>query len=185
MAPILDSLENNSVYNYYFPCFYISLSILYVVSFLIRFAARKYRRIKEKKVSIEIQRLKQSWKECVNHGIMETTIPFPPSVYHDSLYSTTSTTVVAPSKSIASSHSSTSSHTLQSTKSIIQGKHAYKIDPSKRLSILWQWSVAMGYAEYEHAKHLNQFIDELSRGKSFGLVSEDLSSSVPLSEKPV
>ncbi|KAF1796524.1 hypothetical protein V8B55DRAFT_1323517 [Mucor lusitanicus] len=39
----------------------------------------------------------------------------------------------------------------------------WKINNSKRLSLLWQWSVAMGYCEYNHAKSLDEMVRQLQR----------------------
>ncbi|KAG2194060.1 hypothetical protein INT46_008212 [Mucor plumbeus] len=39
----------------------------------------------------------------------------------------------------------------------------WKINNNKRLSLLWQWSVAMGYCEYSHAKILNNMVQQLQR----------------------
>ncbi|KAL9551258.1 hypothetical protein MBANPS3_004344 [Mucor bainieri] len=37
----------------------------------------------------------------------------------------------------------------------------WKISNNKRLNLLWQWSVAMGYCEYSHAKDLDDMVRQL------------------------
>ncbi|GAN05529.1 hypothetical protein MAM1_0094c05000 [Mucor ambiguus] len=39
----------------------------------------------------------------------------------------------------------------------------WKINNNKRLNLLWQWSVAMGYCEYNHAKSLDDMVRQLQR----------------------
>lgn len=39
----------------------------------------------------------------------------------------------------------------------------WKINNDKRLNLLWQWSVAMGYCEYSHAKVLDDMVQQLQR----------------------
>lgn len=41
----------------------------------------------------------------------------------------------------------------------------WKINNNKRLSLLWQWSVAMGYCEYSHAKYLDDMAQQLQKCK--------------------
>lgn len=39
----------------------------------------------------------------------------------------------------------------------------WKINNNKRLYLLWQWSVAMGYCEYSHARNLDNMVRQLQR----------------------
>ncbi|KAL9539565.1 hypothetical protein PS6_011154 [Mucor atramentarius] len=39
----------------------------------------------------------------------------------------------------------------------------WKINNNKRLNLLWQWSVTMGYCEYSHAKDLDAMVRQLQR----------------------
>ncbi|KAK4517119.1 GET complex subunit get1 [Mucor velutinosus] len=39
----------------------------------------------------------------------------------------------------------------------------WKINNNKRLNLLWQWSVALGYCEYSHAKYLDDMVRQLQR----------------------
>lgn len=57
----------------------------------------------------------------------------------------------------------------------------WKISKAKRLSLLWQWSVSMGYTEYNHAKVLNDLVLQLCRPKQeYGFDNNDEESGVML-----
>lgn len=216
-------LQNNKIYTHHFPNFIISLTVLYVFCFLIRFIIRKYRRMRERKQQQEIRRLKQAWihgmkKQQFKDSLLfeqqeKVIIDFPPSTYNESFHSTlSSSTLNSPttlcnnnshcnfnsssfiqerSLSTTSSTSSSSSRTIglpnpyffnnnkKMTKKVLQEvqqtkpSHYWKINNIKRLNILWQWSVSMGYVDYQHAKDLNLLIDELSTKKKQTRVDSD------------
>jgi hypothetical protein len=48
----------------------------------------------------------------------------------------------------------------------------WKINNKKRLSLLWQWSVSMGYSEYNHAKMLKHLVLQLQSSRE-NLTSQD------------
>jgi hypothetical protein len=44
-------------------------------------------------------------------------------------------------------------------------RNHWKINHKKRLALLWQWSVSMGYCEYSHAKKLNDLVSRLQNNR--------------------
>ncbi|KAI8639961.1 hypothetical protein BD408DRAFT_434733 [Parasitella parasitica] len=43
----------------------------------------------------------------------------------------------------------------------------WRLTRNKKLTLLWQWSVAMGYSEYNHAKNLDDMVLRLQRYQEF------------------
>lgn len=141
MAPLTDTrtqLPDNIVYRNYIPKFIIGLSIVYVLSFLIRCIMCKYRRTRDKKQQREIQRLKLTWRNNMKkHQFKDSLlnehqdIECPPTTYNESFHSSSSSTLNSPtlpykhsivtfsqsrSLSTSSSCSSSSSKTLDISK---------------------------------------------------------------------
>lgn len=106
MAPLTDNrtqLPDNIVYKNYIPKIVIGLSIVYLLSFLIRCVMRKYRHIRDKKQQREIQRLKLTWKNNIKKHqfkdsllIEKRDIECPPIAYNESFHSSSSSTLNSP-----------------------------------------------------------------------------------------
>ncbi|KAI9253543.1 hypothetical protein BY458DRAFT_559002 [Sporodiniella umbellata] len=142
------ALTNNTFYDTVLPKLILVLSSIYVTVYLIqslRIIQRKKRYRKEEK---EKRLLKYYWK-CATlrdelHTDQEKAVPYPQSVYPCS----SSSTIVkeTPCKLGEEKHSD----------------EFWSKRQSKRLKLIWQWSVSMGYCEYPHGKQLNDLIHVLS-----------------------
>lgn len=209
MAPILNysahTLPNNTFYNNYFPKFIISLSALYILSFLTICLIRKCRRFREEKKQQEKKLLKLTWQESMKKYQLKDSllfnekIGFPQSTYNKSSCntSTSSSTLnnITPPFISSSTTFQGSGHNpliIESPKGyphVNKNKEAivgdliqvrlvqeqcsrrnknYWISNTKKLTLLWHWSVSMGYIEYDHGKDLNALIMKLSKVHQHG-----------------
>lgn len=142
MAPLTNTrtqLPDNIVYRSYIPKFVIGLSIVYMLSFLIRCMISKYRRTKDKRQQREIQRLKLTWKNSIKkHQFKDSLlnehqdIECPPTTYNESFHSSSSSTLNSPTTSYKHSIVTISQSRSLSTSSSCSTASSKTLDISKQ-----------------------------------------------------
>lgn len=153
-----DSLPSNAFYHEYFPIIALSLSTVYILSYFIMYGLRQFRLYRDRRKQQEKRRLYQYWLRCHGDNLqwkhIREVLTFPPFTYN-----TSSCTLNA----------QTSTRGIAQTKKIRFQPMKYQwINRHQRLTLLWHWSVSMGYVEYDHGKGLDALVQHLSvvRSKS-------------------
>jgi hypothetical protein len=148
MVPIKSSLIDNIVYRTYLPNAVIIISVVYISSYLIQSITKLYHQRQKRVERQERQRLKVNWKRIAAKQQFANDLSCPQPVYYSS--------------------SSSSSLTLYNHHLDHSAENTYfwTRQQKKRLQLLWNWSVAMGYCEYNHGKELNALIEMLLKERN-------------------
>ncbi|KAI8874663.1 hypothetical protein K501DRAFT_309305 [Backusella circina FSU 941] len=139
---------NNKAYRIYLPNMVLALSLFYITSLSIWAVQRYLRRIQSRKRRIERARLRKRWEMMYRHEEAQM-ISYPQQTY----------SVTTPNSSVTFIPTSNTSATTIKQESLI--KYDVGQYNKRKLDLLWQWSVSMGYCVYQHGRDLDELIEEL------------------------
>ncbi|KAG1049671.1 hypothetical protein G6F43_008013 [Rhizopus delemar] len=129
-----------------------------------------FRKQQQRIEQIEKQRLKDYWKRsAIQHQLNDAIadkqenglITYPSSIYQPSNSSMTLQNTTSCNSSSGNTSGGSTSSIQHDNRQLV--KFWSKKKTSKRLSLVWHWSVSMGYCEYDHGKELNELIKKLTK----------------------
>jgi hypothetical protein len=138
-------LINNKVYHTYLPGTVLAISLFYTTSLLIWAVQKYHRRTQSEKKRREKAKLRQRW-EMMNK---QEVLSYPDQTYQNSATSNSSVTFIPTSNTSA---------TIKQESMISYDVGQYS---KRKLDLLWQWSMSMGYCQYQYGRDIDQLIQVL------------------------
>lgn len=163
-------LVDDAIYKTRIPNIIIILSSIYICSYSILLIKIIFRKQQQRIDQMEKQRLRDYWERSTiqhqsNDAIADNQekglIAYPSSTYQPSNSSMTLQNTTSCNSSSSNTSGSSTSSIQHDNRQLV--KFWSKKKTSKRLSLVWHWSVSMGYCEYDHGKELNELIKKLTK----------------------